>query len=142
MMKILIALISCLLTLVLSTPLSALTLTGKYFTVTESDCNMELLLGEDGLGKAIQTCRLEDGSHRNATNATLIKWKQENDNVIVTTLREENIFTYKPSVSCEEYGAKGYSAALILETKGNHLFSGYNSSYWKVPSNCKLITEE
>jgi hypothetical protein len=135
-------LISCLLLLILSTVLSALTLSGQYSTLTESDCNMDLVLQEDGRGKATQICRLEDGSHRDAINETLIKWKHKDDKIIIDTPAEKIVFIYKSSVSCEEYGAKGHSAALILESKGNNLFSGYNSSYWKVPSNCRLITEE
>jgi hypothetical protein len=122
--------------------LSALTLSGKYLTITESDCDMELLLDEHGKGKAVQACRLEDGSHRDDTNETRVTWKQEDNKVIITSLKEEYVFIYKPEASCEEFGSNGYSAALVLETRGNHLFSGYNSSYWKVPGNCKLITEK
>ena len=112
-------------------------LTGKYFTTTESECNMEINLYKDGHGQAIQTCRLEDGSPRDEKKEIKITWKQDNNKISMTALNRPIDFIYKESVSCEEFGSKGHSAALVLETKGEHIFSGYNPSFWKFPMNCK-----
>ncbi|MFZ2196385.1 MAG: hypothetical protein WAV13_01540 [Thermodesulfovibrionales bacterium] len=136
MKKIIIAILF-LMSFAIQATVAAPILAGKYFTTTESECNMELILYKNGHGKAIQTCRLEDGSHRDEKKENKIIWKQNNNKITITALNQKVDFIYKEAVSCEEFGSKGHSTALVLETKGDHIFNGYNSSFWKSPRNCK-----
>jgi hypothetical protein len=101
---------------------------GKYETVTESECNFALTLASKGRGNFVQTCRREDGSHKDDIKKRKITWTVKGEVITVKGIsKSPEEFTIHPSLSCEVFGGKGSSF-------GVH---GYKNDFWKAPSVCK-----
>ncbi len=102
---------------------------GKYETVTESECNFTLVLGAIGHGSFTQSCRREDGSHKDLVEQKPIRWKAQGNSVTVTGLdAATEVFTVHRSLSCQSFGSTGSAFGL----------RGYqNLAFWKSPRRCK-----
>lgn len=107
---------------------------GTYSSVTESECNMEIVLNSAGQGKAIQTCRLEDGTHKDVKEETPFKWKIITTSIFINYSNKEIELVYDQSLSTHIYGGTKPLPGLVLKTKGNNIFGGYGDKFWKKES--------
>ena len=100
---------------------------GSYSTVSESECNYELVLLESGKGDFTLTCRREDGSHIDDKETQTVAWKSTGNKITVVIDGKPEVFIYKPSLSCKSFGQKGSEIGLV----------GYGTEFWKLPRKCK-----
>jgi hypothetical protein len=100
---------------------------GSYSTVSESECNYELVLLENEKGDFTFTCRREDGSHIDDKETKTITWQSKGNDIIVLIDGKSELFNYKPSLACISFGQKGTEVGLV----------GYGTEFWKQPIKCK-----
>jgi len=110
---------------------------GVYSSVTESECNMDIVLNPAGTGKAIQICRLEDGSQEDVTEETSFRWAIKGSSIFLYYSNTEIELAYDSSLFCEIIELKGVASGLVLKTKGNNIFEGYGDRFWKDRQECK-----
>ncbi len=116
-----------LLSMALCSCMSLAEVEGSYTTVTESECNEEIVLLPDALGKIINTCRLEDGSHKDEVKETDISWVVEGTVITVASGLESLTFSIDDSLSCADFGGTGHSPGIV----------GRGTFYWKRPISCR-----
>jgi len=87
-------------------------LVGVYGSVTESDCNVDLELLSEGKAKITQSCRLEDGSHRDVREVIRAVWFVTKGKVKVAYSGMEDLFEYHESLSYEDFGEAGSGPGL------------------------------
>lgn len=110
-------------------------LMGSYSSVTESECNIQLQLLEYSKAKITQTCRLEDGSHKDLIEETNAMWSSDKNKIHVKYDGVTDTFFYRKSVPYADFG--GLGAGPGLERVGPHAKSrleGYGK-IWKKPIN-------
>ena len=56
---------------------------GSYSSVSESECNIELTLLEEGKAKITETCRREDGSNKDDTERLVARWTLRGDQLVL-----------------------------------------------------------
>lgn len=100
---------------------------GHFTTVTESQCNNEIVLLINGFGTFIDTCRGKDGSHVDDVEKFGITWKQRGNVIIVTIKGSKEKFEYIDALSCSDFGAKGSTNGLV----------SYGIHFWRYPIKCK-----
>lgn len=100
---------------------------GSYSTVSESECNYELALLENGKGNFMLTCRREDGSHIDDKEIQTVTWQSKGNNITVLIDSKPEPFIYMPSLSCKSFGEKGSGIGFV----------GYGTEFWKLPIKCK-----
>ena len=103
------------------------TFIGHFSTVTESECNYEIILSSSGQGEFLETCRREDGSGVDDIEKQNITWIHKNDVITATIGGSEQHFEYVVSLSCSSFGSKGASDGLV----------GYGMQFWRAPIKCK-----
>jgi len=104
------------------------TIEGTYSTVSESQCNMMLTLNSGGKGTFVETCRREDGSHKDDTEEKNITWQVQGKVITVHGPGPAATFILHSSLSCESFGKSGSRTGLI----------GYGKTeFWKQPIICK-----
>ena len=111
----------------LCSSLSLADVDGSYTTVSESECNEEIVFLSDATGKIINTCRLEDGSHKDEVKEVNVTWVLEGELISVHAGSELLTFSIVDSLSCSPFGRAGSSPSII----------GHGKSYWKSPISCQ-----
>ena len=120
-------LLSILITLLPTLSVADLPLTGRYTTVSESECNYELILDRNGTGKFIDTCRREDGSHIDDIKTFPLTWQRQNNKLTIVFNKKTEFFTYHDKLPCHPFGEKGAGKGLV----------GYGTRFWKTPIDCQ-----
>lgn len=107
---------------------------GSYSSVTESECNIRLRLIEHGKAKIIQTCRLEDGSHRDVTEEKYATWSFDGDQIFIKYDGVTDAFHYRTSVPYAEFGGQGAGPGLerVGAPHSKSRLEGYGQ-IWKEP---------
>jgi hypothetical protein len=100
---------------------------GHYSTVTESECNYEIVFLPNDIGIFLATCRREDGSHIDDIQKQNFTWKRNGDTVTASIDGGDRYFEYKSSLSCGSFGNKGATEGL----------EGYGMQFWRVPIKCE-----
>ena len=101
--------------------------TGKFVTVSESDCNSEIHFLKNGKGVFIDYCRGENGSYIGKVHKDNISWRMNNNSLSVNINGINEIFTYHSQLSCKYFGEMGHATGLV----------GLDLYFWKKPINCK-----
>ena len=109
-------------------------LVGSYSSVTESECNIQLQLLKKGNAKIVQTCLLEDGSHKNVVKETDATWSSNKDKLVVKYSNVTDTFLYRPSISYSDFGGEGAGPGLerVGTPDSTSKLSGYGQ-LWKEP---------
>ena len=110
---------------------------GHYSAETESDCNLTIDLFSGGKGKIVQSCRLEDGSHKDVEVAKSVSWNSKDNSIEIVINNLETKLRYITHYSCESLGYEGTSTILLLESKDDNHLSGYGNKFWGLPIQCK-----
>ncbi len=110
---------------------------GHYSAESESDCNLTIDLVSGGKGKIVQSCRLEDGSHKDVEVAKSASWKSKDSSIVIVINNSETELRYIANYRCENLGYEGTSTILLLESKDESHLSGYGNKFWKLPIQCK-----
>ena len=107
---------------------------GSYSSVTESECNIRLRLLEHGKAKIIQTCRLEDGSHKDVIEETNALWTSDSDKLNVKYDGVTDTFLYQSSIPYAEFGGQGAGPGLerVGTPHSKSRLKGYGQ-IWKEP---------
>ena len=100
---------------------------GKFSTVSESECNIEITISANGKGIFSESCRREDGSHIDDVETFNISWKLINNEFIANIKGSEEKFIYHSNLPCKNFGEGGTSNGLI----------GYGTYFWREPIKCK-----
>jgi hypothetical protein len=100
---------------------------GRFSTVTESECNWEIILGPEGKGEFLQICRLEDGSGIDHADKQSITWSHYGDIITITFADGKENFEYRASLPCSSFGSNGATNGLV----------GKGRRFWKAPISCK-----
>ena len=107
---------------------------GIYGSVTESECNVTLELLDGGKAQIVETCRAEDGSHKDTSEMTQATWSFEGNRLTVEHENGKDLLDYDPSLSYRDFGDRGSGPGLKPLDKvgsGSRLF-GYGH-LWKRP---------
>ena len=99
---------------------------GHFTTVTESECNSEIILLSNGTGTFIDTCRREDGSHIDDVEKYNITWNEQGNGFITKIKGNQETFIYKEALSCKDFGSTGSANGLV----------GYSTHFWRSPIKC------
>ena len=113
--------------LVGATPVFAGAIDGTYSTVSEADCDSELLLRIDGTGNHSTTCSPESSSGSYETERVNISWQIQGYLVTVHMNSKSYVLTYNSSLPCSSFGKEGAGPGLV----------GLGSKYWRTPLECK-----
>ena len=120
-------------------PVERATLVGVYTSVTESECNVELQLFADGRAEITQSCRLEDGSHRDVHESTPASWTVTGTTLKVEYSNVQDVLEYDDNLSYEGFGAKGTGPGLkhVQPIRPESRLQGYGL-LWKRPLQVKF----
>jgi hypothetical protein len=88
------------------------TVSGTYVSVSESQCNVELALRVDGSAVVSNTCRLEDGTHRDSVVAAAATWKVTDGVVRVEYEGASHLLDFDAALSYGDFGGTGAGAGL------------------------------
>lgn len=89
-------------------------LVGRYASVTESDCNVLLKLQSGHKAEIVQTCSLEDFSHRVVSNTTLATWSLNGNRLTLEYEKTKDVLEYVASLSYKDFGDAGSGPGLKL----------------------------
>ena len=93
---------------------------GTCGSVTESECNIELILRENQEAQIVETCRLENGTHEDASETTQGTWSIEGDQLTVAYDNQKDVLEYDPELSYRDFGSQGGGPGLkLLEPVGS-----------------------
>ncbi len=87
-------------------------LVGRYASVTESDCNVLLKLQSGHKAEIVQTCSLEDFSHRVVSNTTLATWSLNGNRLTLEYEKTKDVLEYVASLSYKDFGDAGSGPGL------------------------------
>ena len=100
---------------------------GIFSTVTESECNYEIVLVSGGEGTFSESCRREDGSHMDDIEKQDITWRHSGYDITATITGSDEHFEYKVSLPCNSFGSNGATDGMV----------GYGMEFWRSPIKCK-----
>lgn len=101
---------------------------GVYGTVSESECNIEIVLKNDGVGTWAEVCRVEARDHSDLRVEVDIAWSSTEYAVFIVKSGMTTEYRKKLDLSCAEFGGSGASRGLI---------GPGGVGYWKAPRLCR-----
>lgn len=108
---------------------------GEYFSNSEADCDMRVVLREAGIGEATQICVTEDERHKHSVVKFPLNWKVDGNSVFIHYADSVMELSYEKLLPCNRAETK-LGVGLTLKSEGQNILGGYGNMFWKKSSGC------